>query len=155
MTLEICIAEREDWPVLNQLYADMNGELPLAIARAEEIFTQITQIPNYYIYLARLNQQPVGTFSLTYLPTMMHRGYHKFAVLDAVTVISPMRGQGIGSQMVKTAIQLSAEAGCYKVTLSSNLKRHRAHQFYESLGFEQHGWSFKCLVQPHKTDIFE
>lgn len=151
MSLEICLAGGEDWLVLNQLYADMDGELPLGSDRAEEVFTQITQTPNYYIYLARLNQQPVGTFSLIYLPTMMHRGYHKFAVLDAVTVISSMRGRGIGSQMVKAAIQLSAEAGCYKVTLSSNLKRHRAHQFYESLGFEQHGWSFKCLVSPHNT----
>lgn len=151
MSLEICLAGSEDWLVLNQLYADMDGELPLGSDRPEEVFTQITQTPNYYIYLAHLNQQPVGTFSLIYLPTMMHRGYHKFAVLDAVTVISHLRGQGIGSQMVKAAIQLSAEAGCYKVTLSSNLKRHRAHQFYQSLGFEQHGWSFKCLVSPHNT----
>lgn len=154
MSLEICLADGDDWLVLNQLYADMDGELPLESHRAEEIFTQITQTPNYYIYVARLNQQPVGTFSLIYLPTMMHRGYHKFAVLDAVTVISSMRGRGIGSQMVKAAIQLSAEAGCYKVTLSSNLKRDRAHQFYQSLGFEQHGWSFKCVVQPHNTINF-
>jgi GNAT superfamily N-acetyltransferase len=151
MSLEIYLAGSQDWLVLNQLYADMDGELPLGSDRPEEVFTQITQTPNYYIYLAHLNQQPVGTFSLIYLPTMMHRGYHKFAVLDAVTVISHLRGQGIGSQMVKAAIQLSAEAGCYKVTLSSNLKRHRAHQFYQSLGFEQHGWSFKCLVSPHNT----
>ncbi|MBD2724779.1 GNAT family N-acetyltransferase [Nostoc sp. FACHB-892] len=148
MTLEIRIATREDWPLLNQLYADMDGEPPLPSDDVERILTEITQFPNYYIYIAFLNQQLVGTFSLLYAPTMMHRGYHKFAVLDAVTVISQMRGEGIGSQMVKAALQFSAEAGCYKVTLSSNLKRTRAHQFYQSLGFEQHGWSFKCLVQP-------
>ncbi|MCC5651496.1 GNAT family N-acetyltransferase [Nostoc sp. XA013] len=148
MNLEIRIATREDWPLLNQLYADMDGELPLPSDDLERILTEITQVPNYYIYIAFLNQQLVGTFSLLYAPTMMHRGYHKFAVLDAVTVISQMRGEGIGSQMVKAALQLSAEAGCYKVTLSSNLKRDRAHQFYQSLGFEQHGWSFKCVLQP-------
>ncbi|MDZ7954237.1 GNAT family N-acetyltransferase [Nostoc sp. DedQUE09] len=148
MNLEIRIATREDWPLLNQLYADMDGEPPLPSNDVERILTEITQVPNYYIYIAFLNQQLVGTFSLLYAPTMMHRGYHKFAVLDAVTVISQMRGEGIGSQMVKAALQFSAEAGCYKVMLSSNLKRDRAHQFYQSLGFEQHGWSFKCLVQP-------
>ncbi|MCC5643591.1 GNAT family N-acetyltransferase [Nostoc sp. CHAB 5824] len=148
MTLEIRIATREDWPLLNQLYADMDGELPLASNDVERILTEITQVPNYYIYIAFLNQKLVGTFSLLYAPTIMHRGYHKFAILDAVTVISQMRGEGIGSQMVKAALQFSAEAGCYKVTLSSNLKRSRAHQFYQSLGFEQHGWSFKCVLQP-------
>ncbi|BAY41526.1 putative acetyltransferase (plasmid) [Nostoc sp. NIES-2111] len=148
MTLDIRLANREDLPVLSQLYADMDGEAPLAKQELEKIFAQIAQFPNYHIYIAYLNQQPVGTFSLFYAPTMMHREYHKFAVLDSVTVISSMRGEGIGSQMVKAAIKLSAEAGCYKVTLSSNLKRDRAHQFYQSLGFEQHGWSFKCVLPP-------
>ncbi|MEH1935795.1 MAG: hypothetical protein V7L14_19265 [Nostoc sp.] len=32
-------------------------------------------------------------------------------------------------------------------TLNSNLKRHHAHKFYQALGFEQHGWSFKCVLQ--------
>lgn len=148
MTLDIRIANFEDLPLLNYLYADMDGEPPFAHDELENIFAEIAKVPNYHIYLAYFNQQPVGTFSLLYAPTMMHRGYHKFAVLDAVTVISAMRGEGIGSQMVKAALKLSAEAGCYKVTLSSNLKRDRAHQFYQSLGFEQHGWSFKCLLQP-------
>jgi GNAT superfamily N-acetyltransferase len=150
MTLEIRIANHEDWHLLNKLYAEMNDELPLPKDEAEKILTEITQVPNYHIYLACLHQEAVGTFSLLYVPTMMHRGYHKFAVLESVTVISQMRGKGIGSQMVKTALQLSAEAGCYKVALSSNLKRHRAHKFYQSLGFEQHGWSFNCVIQPGK-----
>jgi GNAT superfamily N-acetyltransferase len=148
MNLDIRIASRDDWSVLNELYADMDSESVLPSDRAEKILTEIAQFPNYHIYITCLNQQPVGTFSLLYVPTMMHRGYHKFAVLDAVTVIAQMRGQGIGSQMVKTALQISAEAGCYKVTLSSNLKRDSAHRFYQSLGFEQHGWSFKCVIQP-------
>ncbi|MDZ8079199.1 MAG: GNAT family N-acetyltransferase [Nostoc sp. DcaGUA01] len=148
MSLDIRVASRDDLPLLVQLYAQMDGELPLPINSAAEIWNAIAQVPNYYIYLAFQNQEPVGTFSLLYVPTMMHRGYHKFAVLDAVTVIPTVRGQGVGTQMMKAALKLSAEAGCYKVTLSSNLKRHRAHQFYQALGFEQHGWSFKCVVQP-------
>jgi GNAT superfamily N-acetyltransferase len=44
--------------------------------------------------------------------------------------------------MMQYAIQLCRRAGCYKVTLSSNLKRKSAHEFYESLGFQRHGYSF-------------
>jgi len=36
--------------------------------------------------------------------------------------------------------------GCYKLALSSNLKREGAHQFYEALGFERHGYSF--VIRP-------
>ncbi|MBD2213712.1 GNAT family N-acetyltransferase [Nostoc linckia FACHB-104] len=148
MNIDIRIAKSEDLPLLNQLYADMDGQPPIPKDDLEKIFAEIAQVPNYHIYIAYLNQQPVGTFSLLHAPTMMHLGYHKFAVLDSVTIISQMRGKGIGSQMVKAALKLSAEAGCYKMMLSSNLKRDRAHQFYQSLGFEQHGWSFKCILQP-------
>ena len=146
MNLEIRLATRGDWVLLNQLYADMDGEPPLAVEEAEKILTAITETPHYHIYLACLEEETVGTFSLLYAPTMMHRGCHRFAVLDVVTVISTMRGRGIGREMVRKALQLSSEAGCYKVTLSSNLKRDRAHEFYRSLGFEQHGWSFKCVI---------
>ena len=67
---------------------------------------------------------------------------------DAVIVTAEYRNQGIGKQMMQTAFQLSAAAGCYKVMLSSNLKRDRAHQFYQSLGFKQHGWSFSLELVP-------
>ncbi|EFA68147.1 GNAT family N-acetyltransferase [Cylindrospermopsis raciborskii S07] len=148
MKLKIRLTDSQDWSILNQLYADMDQKAPLADHRVQEIFTEISQIPNYHIYLAELDYEPVGTFSLLYVPTMMHLGYHRFAILDAVTVISSLRGQGIGTEMVRFALEQSAVAGCYKVTLSSNLKRDNAHRFYQSLGFEQHGWSFNCVVQP-------
>jgi GNAT superfamily N-acetyltransferase len=40
------------------------------------------------------------------------------------------------------AMRLAREAGCYKLALSSNRRRERAHAFYERLGFGRHGVSF-------------
>ncbi|MEB3281875.1 MAG: GNAT family N-acetyltransferase [Lyngbya sp.] len=148
LKLEITVATREDLPHLNELYAQMDDLPLLPDEKIEELFNQIHQIPNYKIYLVWLEEKPVGTFSLLYVPTMMHRGFHQFAVLDAVSVASAYRSQGIGKAMIRSALKLSAEAGCYKVTLSSNLHRDRAHAFYESLGFQQHGWSFSLKVVP-------
>lgn len=81
------------------------------------------------------------------MPTMMHRSFHKAAILDAVTIDSVHRGKGHGTQMMRAALNIAAKAGCYKVTLSSNLKRDRTHKFYRSLGFKQHGWSFSYQLQ--------
>jgi len=65
------------------------------------------------------------------------------AIIEDVAVDPALQGQGIGKEMMRYAIQLSAENGCYKVVLSSNLKRERAHAFYESLEFKHHGYSFR------------
>lgn len=148
LQLKITIATQEDLCLLNHLYSQMDDLPLLSDDQIEELFNKINQIPNYKIYLVWLEEKAVGTFSLLYVPTMMHRGFHQFAVLDAVSVDSAYRSQGIGKAMIHTALKLSAEAGCYKVTLSSNLHRDRAHAFYQSLGFQQHGWSFSLKVVP-------
>jgi len=127
MTFNIRTASVEDVPLLIELCAAMDGESPLPNALAEEIFAAIVKIPNYHIYLVFQNHQPVGTFSLLHVPTMMHKEDRKYAVLDAVTVRAKVESQGIGKQMIKAAMQLSEDAGCYKLMLSSNLNREPAY----------------------------
>ena len=140
MLLEIKRVTSIDLPLLNQLYTEIDGESPLSLAHIEQIFKQIQQFPNYNIYIAWLNGEPVGTFSLLFIPLILHDS--KSAIIDAVVVTSAYRNQGIGKAMMQEALKLSREAGCNKAMLSSNLKRTAAHQFYESLGFKQQGWSF-------------
>ena len=41
--------------------------------------------------------------------------------------------------------------GCYKVTLSSGLKRSGAHAFYESMGFRCHGFSYLLSLDSKTT----
>jgi GNAT superfamily N-acetyltransferase len=45
------------------------------------------------------------------------------------------------------AIERAREKRCYKLVLSSNAKRERAHAFYEQLGFERHGFGFRILFE--------
>jgi hypothetical protein len=40
------------------------------------------------------------------------------------------------------AMKVAGAAGAYKLVLSSNAKRERAHTFSERLGFVRHGYSF-------------
>jgi len=120
----------------------MDGEPLMPEKVIESIWDKIEQFPDYYVYLTYLEEKVIGTFSLLFMPTMMHSGFHKAAILDSVAIASNYRSLGYGKEMMKQALKISAEAGCYKVTLSSSLKRDRAHKFYQSLGFQQHGWSF-------------
>ena len=140
--LDYQIAVEKDLSILNHLYADMDDKPPMTEEKILEIWQQIQQVPDYYIYLAYLGDTAIGTFSLLFMPTMMHPGFYKSAILDSVAIHSSYRGQGWGTKMIQKALEISADAGCYKVMLSSNLKRDRAHKFYQSLGFKQHGLSF-------------
>jgi ribosomal protein S18 acetylase RimI-like enzyme len=74
-----------------------------------------------------------------------HRGAPS-GVIEDVAVDPQCQGQGIGKTMVQHALRLCGEKGCYKLALSSNLKRERAHAFYESLGFERHGYSLSVTI---------
>ena len=148
-----------DLPILNALYADMDGKALFSSEQMAEIWGAIAHTPGYTIYVASIdttadstgNPEIIGTFALLILPTFMHRGFHKSALLDAVAVRSSHRSQGLGSAMIRAALDLSQATGCYKVMLSSNLARDRAHAFYESLGFQQHGWSFSLVLPTAPT----
>ena len=151
--LQIDLVTDEDLTILNGLYADMNNKPLMSEDKIIEIWQQIQQVPDYYVYLAYLDNKAmsstsfaIGTFSLLFMPTMMHPDFHRSVILDSVTILSSYRGLGYGKQMMRRALEISADAGCYKVTLSSNLKRDRAHEFYKSLGFQQHDWSFSYLL---------
>lgn len=141
------IATKKDLSILNTLYAGMDDKPLMVEEDILTIWNKIQQVPNYYIYVAYLKEQAIGTFSLLFMPTMMHRGFYKSAILDSVAIAKDYRGEGWGTKMVRKALEISANAGCYKLTLSSNVKRDRTHKFYRSLGFEQHGWSFSYQLQ--------
>lgn len=146
MQIHIQAATEANTADLLALYADMNDQPPLPEETWQRLWSEMQAVPHYTVYLAWDGEKPVGTFSLLYVTTPMHRDLHRYAIVDAVTVQSDRRGQGIGTAMMRWALEKAAADGCYKVMLSSNLKRHRAHQFYESLGFEQHGWSFQVQL---------
>jgi GNAT superfamily N-acetyltransferase len=149
MKLTVKEAVRGDIPAVVRLLAEMDNEAPMPRTRAERIFRDMSHYPDYRCYVARDGDQPVATFTLLIFEALVHGGSRE-ALLDGVVVTASRRGQGIGRVMIKEAMRLAAAAGCYKLALSSNIKRKDAHRFYESLGFTQHGISF-AVASPDST----
>jgi GNAT superfamily N-acetyltransferase len=141
MKLDIRKATRTDLPALVQLLAEMDGERPLPMAQAERIYTEMSRYPSYSSYLAIIDGQPVGTFTLLVFVSLVHDGAPE-AVIDGVVVSPSWRGRGVGTALMVEAMRVAQEEGCYKLMLSSNSKRQDAHRFYRALGFRQHGLSF-------------
>ena len=137
-----------DLPAVTRLLAWMDSSAgdaqavpQMSITRAERIFCEMARYPNYRCYLLMNGDEPVGTFTLLIFDALVHGGARE-ALIDGVVVAPVRRGQGYGRLMLKEAMRIARESGCYKLALSSNQKRVDAHRFYESLGFERHGVSF-------------
>lgn len=142
MEIKYQIATESDLQTILDIYLKSNLDKQiLEIETAKSIFKQISQYPNYKIYIVEIDNQPVGTFALLIMDNLGHLGTPS-AVVEDVAVIAEYQGKGIGKKMMEFAMQIVKEKGCYKLTLSSNLRREAAHAFYESLGFTKHGYSF-------------
>jgi GNAT superfamily N-acetyltransferase len=143
MRIHVRQATPADLPSVLALYAqpDMDNGKVLTIEKAEQLFAQFSQYPNYRLFVASEDDIVVGTFALLIMHNLAHQGTPS-AIIEDVVVGDTHQSQGIGHDMMHHAMSLAREAGCYKLVLSSNQKRERAHAFYESLGFQRHGFSF-------------
>jgi GNAT superfamily N-acetyltransferase len=143
MEIMIRPATKSDLPAVLQMYAqpDLDNGAILSITEAEIIFEDLAKYPNYQIYVAEVERQLVGTFALLIMDNLIHLGSLS-GIVEAVAVDPGWQGRGIGKAMMRYARNRCQDARCYKLSLSSNLKRNHAHAFYESLGFEKHGFSF-------------
>jgi GNAT superfamily N-acetyltransferase len=142
MDLIIRLATLDDVQDILHIYAEAldNGKV-ISVEKAQEIFLKQQQYPDYQAFVAVHEQQVVGTFALLIMENMAHNGTPS-AVVEDVAVSPMLQGKGIGKMMMEFALTYAKEKGCYKMSLSSNLRREKAHQFYESLGFKKHGFSF-------------
>lgn len=133
-------ATEKDLHEILAIYAELDDQV-LDVSTARSIFERMQRYPNYAVYIAELGGQAVGTFALLIMDNLAHMGTPS-GVVEDVVVRSRWRGRGVGKAMMRYAMAVCREAGCYKLTLSSNLAREAAHRFYESLGFERQGYSF-------------
>ena len=113
--------------------------------RYRAAFDEISADPNHRLIVAEASGEILGTLQISYLPGLPRFGM-KRAILENVHIRGDQRGKGLGSDMVKWAIERSREAGCGMVQLTSNKTRLDAHRFYTKLGFEQTHEGFKLFL---------
>jgi GNAT superfamily N-acetyltransferase len=140
-------ATEADLPAVLRIYAQpgLDESEVLSVDEARVHYRRFRLYPNYRLFVALLDGEVVGTFALLIMDNLAHRAAPS-GVVEDVAVREDLQGRGIGREMMAAARERCREAGCYKMALSSNLRREAAHAFYESLGFERHGYSF--LIRP-------
>lgn len=122
--------------------AGITGEDTFSLPEAEAHFARLARYPDYRVYVAEQSQRIVGTYELLIMDNLAKKGARS-AIVEDVAVHPHHQNQGIGGKMMQHALQMARKSLCYKLVLSSNIKREDAHRFYEKLGFVQHGLSFR------------
>ena len=100
----------------------------------EDALRAIEADPNNLLMVAELEGVVVGVFQLTIIQHVAFRG-GRVAQIENVFVDDGARGRGVGTAMMRWAIDESKRRGCFRVQLTTNRARTRAHAFYERLGF--------------------
>ncbi|MGV3490887.1 MAG: GNAT family N-acetyltransferase [Devosia sp.] len=101
--------------------------------------------PNQRLVIAEHDGQPVGTLQLTFIPGIARFGETR-CIIEAVHVAPTHRNLGLGSELIRWAIEQARAHGCGLVQLTSNKKRLDAHRFYERLGFAKSHEGFKLAL---------
>ena len=135
------LASRADLPAIVRMLADdelgsqrerYQDPLPSAYVKA---FEQIDSDPSHELIVAELEEEVIGTLQLMYLPSISFQGGLR-AQVESVRIDTKLRDQGIGSKLMKWAIERAKERGAHVVQLTTNNSRGDAHRFYERLGFK-------------------
>jgi GNAT superfamily N-acetyltransferase len=145
--IEIRDAADGDLPAVLRLLAEsgIDGGSSFTLDEARVHLARLRSYPGFHLLVAVVDAEIAGTYSLVIVGKLGKRGAPS-AIVEDVAVAPARQGRGIGSAMMEHALEACRKAGCYKLALSSNLKREGAHRFYESLGFERHGYSFAVFL---------
>jgi GNAT superfamily N-acetyltransferase len=107
------------------------GQLP---PKCYDAFRIIDSDKHQLLVVAELSGDIIGTMQMTFIHRLTGQG-RADCVIESVRIDADYRNSGYGTQLMKWAIETAKNASCRKIELTSDLRRHDAHRFYEGLGF--------------------
>ncbi|MFF8773066.1 GNAT family N-acetyltransferase [Kitasatospora sp. NPDC015120] len=147
--LTIRRATGDDLPAIVALLADdplgATRESPDDLTPYRSAFARIDADPHQHLVVAERAGRTVATLQLTVVPGLSRKGSTR-TVIEAVRVHAGERGTGLGSELIRWAVDRSRELGAELVQLTSDVTRTDAHRFYERLGFVPSHVGFKLAL---------
>ena len=119
------------------LYAHLHpDDAILPLGEAAPLWETLRQDPNQHCLGAYWNGSLVATCTLVVVPNLT-RGGRPYGLIENVVTHPDYRRRGLGTAVLKHALQIAWEHGCYKVMLLTGSKNEATLRFYEQAGFER------------------
>ena len=103
--------------------------------KGERVLQEIINDENYYLLLAELNNEIVGTATMLIQNNLTHNG-RPYAHIENVVTDQEHRKIGIGKLLISELINIARSLDCYKVILNCTLDNSG---FYQTIGFHLTG----------------
>jgi ribosomal protein S18 acetylase RimI-like enzyme len=150
-------ATRDDLPAIVRLLADDDlGRTrervaePLPRPYLEAFERAEAQAGNRHI-VAELDGAVVACLQLIILPGLSRLGMLR-AQLEGIRVAKELRGQGVGTLLLRYAIEEARREGCRLVQLTSDLQRPETQRLYQKLGFHATHIGMKLRLAGSRPD---
>jgi len=82
-------------------------------------FQAISSDPNNELVVACRQNEVIGVQQITFTPYITHQGGWR-ATIEGVRTSSSERGKGVGTELIRWAIQRAKERGCHLVQLTTD-----------------------------------
>ena len=137
MSITVREAEASDAPRLVELIIALGHPIEEAdVSRNLEILAKNDVLP----LVATDGDEVIGMCGISAMVTV-----HRPAPVGRVSVMivdEAHRGNGIGALLMTEAERRLSKRGCKIIEVTSNMRRDRAHHFYEELGYERTSYRF-------------
>ncbi len=128
--------DRQAFFVLAQaLYQEFGEERPPERRLAKLFDDAVAGDSPLRLLFAVVGDEVCGMLSLAIVPTTQGAGC--FGYLDDVFVLEQYRGRGIGTKLMREALNHARKSGCVRVELGTRRDNVRARRLYERLGFDE------------------
>lgn len=119
--------------LLNYLFEQEEEFKPKAEIQSEGLRRIISQSDVGAIIIAADSDKVIGMVNLLY--TVSTALGSRVAILEDMVVSPKDRGKGVGSKLMKFALNLAKQKSCKRVTLLTDHDNDGAHRFYQQHGF--------------------
>ncbi|MGW7448432.1 N-acetyltransferase family protein [Kitasatospora sp. NPDC054795] len=147
--LTIRRATADDLPAIVAMLADdplgATRESPDDLTPYRAAFARLDGDPHQHLVVADRAGRTVGTLQLTVVPGLSRAGATR-TIIEGVRIHAEERGSGLGTDLIRWAVDRSRELGADLVQLTSDATRTDAHRFYERLGFTASHIGFKLKL---------
>lgn len=134
-------AKKSDLPGIEQLAAElveaMDDTAGIGLSLVHKNCRDLLSDAHSYLLVAEIKGVIVGFIHLATRRTVLHRGLSGF--IDELVITRDYRGQGIGKQLISSAIEKCRQLGCCEVEVSAEKTNSKARGFYKRCGFKERG----------------
>lgn len=139
MEIRIRNAQRHDMAGMLALYRHLHAEADLPAEEeplAHQVWNDILCDPKIHCLVTEVEGELIASCVLIMMPNLTH-GARPYGLIENVVTHTEYRRRGLGTQILRHALQAAWKQGCYKVMLLTGSKRPEVLRFYEQAGFMQ------------------